>query len=948
VTDLQARTGERLAIHTGINSGLILAQYGDNREGLYQLTGDTLNTAARLRALASADEILVGPATARRVKPYFKLEALPAATVKGKSDPLVPHRIVRELPIRSRFEAARERGFRHYVGREAELATLRGCLSHALMGEGQVVTIEGEPGIGKSRLMYEFLSSIDHDAISVSEGRCQAHGADIPYFPFLDSLWRGLKLSEHDSHAETLTKAVANIRRVDPSLERYLPCLLHLLAVPSEHVLPADLSGDALRRALEEALVALITQVTKLKALVLVIEDWHWSDPASQSALRRLLPFVSSHRLMLVVSYRSGYRFDFGTLRERNSISLKPLTVAEAEELICSATSAQAVPAGLGELICQSADGNPLFVEEACYSLLESGAISVGDRQLVLCHSLDQLLLPDTVQAVIRARLDRLDEGAKEVVGMASVIGRVFTWRILSRIYAGRAPLDETLEALQSQEIVRQTRIVPEPEYTFRHVLTREVAYDALLLRQRKRLHAVVGEAIEELYPERLEENAPLLAYHYARSPRAEKAVRYTLLAGDRAARLYANAEAAVHFEDALTLVRAVPKSPEADAAQIDAILGQVAAGTAPRDMDRDRDNLEQACALAEGLGDRHRLARALYWLGRNHYVLAKLERAIEYAQRSLEIADAIGDAALAAAPVNLMGRAYWQLSDFPRSAQMMERNIEQMRELGNRSEEATACGFLSALFGYMGEFDKALAYSERSLTLARELNNPYAESAGFHYRGIIRDQQGQWDRALADYAAAEKIAQSATDMFRVYIVKFMTGRARHLAGDPEGGRALIEEAVTLAGKIGTTFLLGQATSFLASAVLACGATAEARALCDDAVAMAKKAGDKFTEAIALRTLGETLSSLPASQRDVDPICALQDAVRMQSEIGAQPELARSHQSLSRVLEAAGRAAEAATHRDKAQELMRKLDMEWDLAQASRSAEPVVHCRDAQ
>ncbi|HTT38164.1 MAG TPA: adenylate/guanylate cyclase domain-containing protein [Burkholderiales bacterium] len=937
--DLRARIGEHLAVHTGISSGLVVAHYRNDREGLYQLTGDTVTSAARLRSLAGTDEILIGPSTQRLARPYFALEPRPPVSVKGKALPLVPYRVVAESRISSRFEAARERGFKSYVGRVRELEMLRSCLGRALAGEGQLVTVEGEPGIGKSRLLYEFLHGVDLEQIIVSRAACQSHGSETPYFPFLDSMRRGLQLSEHDNQADTLRRAVANIKWIDPSLESSLPLLLHLLSIPSDYALPTQLTGEALRHALEEALVGIITLTTKVQPMVLLIEDWHWSDAASQSALHHLLRRLPACRLMVVVSYRSGYGFDFGQIGCHTAIRLDPLNEAEAEDLIRTVTGATSLPAGLGALICQSTDGNPLFVEEACYSLLESGTVSLVDRRLILHQRLDQLLLPDTVQAVIRARLDRLDDHAKAVVGSASVIGRVFNQRILARIDPGRSSLEQSLEVLQAQEIIRQTKAAPEPEYSFRHVLTREVAYDALLHQQRKQLHEAVGLAIEELYPDRLGENVSILAYHYARSARADKAVQYALLAGERAARLYANAEAAAHFDDALAIAKSVPESPQSQSWQIDAILGQLAVGTAPRDMERDRSNLEHAYALAQKLNDRRRLAQVLYWLGRHHYVLAELERAIEYAGRSQEIADELGDAALAAPPINLMGRAYWQLSDFVRSAQMMERSVEQMRLLGNKSEESTAAGFVSALFGYMGEFDTALSYSNRSIKLARDLKNPYAEAASFHYRGIIRDQQGQWDLALADYATALKIAEAAGDMFRVYIVKFMQGRAHYMDGDLTRARSLVEDSIALASRIGTTFLLGQAKCFLAACCFGQAGAEDARSLCAEALSLAEKAGDKFTEALVLRTLAEGVSLTGVPPVSDEARRAILTAIQLQERIGATPELARSYLSLACIVKAAGNSGEASSYLGKAMHMFKELEMSWDIARATEAFE---------
>lgn len=938
--DLLAETGDQLRLHTGINTGLIIVQYSGDREGLYRLTGDAVNTAARLRSLAEADQILIGPNMQRLVKFYFEMAPCPPVRVKGKVAPIVPYHVVAESQVSSRFEAARERGFTSYVGRSQERDALQSCLMRAIGSKGQLVTLEGDPGIGKSRLLYEFLSGLDRKQITTPQGRCQPYGSKIPYFSFLDGLRRGLHLDEHDSHADTLQKAVENIKRIAPTLEAYLPHLLHLLSIPSDYTLPTDLKGEALRRAMEEAIAAVITLTTNLKPMVLVIEDWHWSDAASQAALRYLLRLAPSYRLMVVVTYRSGYDFDFGKIGERTAIRLKPLSEAEAGDLIASVTGAAALPEGLGALLCRSADGNPLFIEEACYSLVESAAISVKDHTLVLHQPLDQLLLPDTVQAVIRARLDRLDKGAKEAVEPASVIGRVFSQRVLAHIYRGRAPLEESLEVLQAQEIIQQTQILPEPEYSFKHLLTREVAYDTLLHQQRKVLHEEVGAAIEELYATRLEDNAPILFHHYSRSSRADKAVQHGLVAGERAARLFANAEATSYFNDALTIAKALPISANSQRWQIDAILGQVAAGTAPGDIERDRKSLEQACTLARELDDRRRLALTLYWLGRIHYTLADLHRAIEYARRSLAIADELGDANLSAPPVNLMGRAYWQLSDFARSAQMMERSVEQMRAVANSSEESTAAGFLSALLGYMGEFEKALSYSDISIKLAQEIKNPYAEAAAFHYRGIIHDQQGQWDLAIQQYTNAQRIAEKAGDMFRVYIVKFMEGRAYRMAGDLVQGLKLTEDSIALAAKIGTKFLLGQAKSLLADCCVAEGRIEEARTLCTDAIILAEKAGDRFTLTLARRTLAETLSRSEQSKDSNEARRTMLDAIKTQEEIGAKPELARSYMSLAWILKMQGRGEEAATFAEKATRLFADLDMSWDITRATQAFEP--------
>ncbi|MCZ6750037.1 MAG: AAA family ATPase, partial [SAR324 cluster bacterium] len=237
--EVEDKIGRALAMHTGIDTGLVVTSTADDRDGRIGVTGDTVNTAARLKALAEEDRILLSPATARLVGDFFETEALESAELKGKAAPVTPHRVVGETLARTRFEAAQQRGFTPYVGRERELSQMRRCLENAIAGEGQYVTVVGEPGIGKSRLIYELRHEIDPDRVAVLEGRCQSYGAETPYLPFLDALRRGLELKEDDTPDQLLEKAIANIAAIDPELKRYLPHILHLLSISSEgHRLP--------------------------------------------------------------------------------------------------------------------------------------------------------------------------------------------------------------------------------------------------------------------------------------------------------------------------------------------------------------------------------------------------------------------------------------------------------------------------------------------------------------------------------------------------------------------------------------------------------------------------------------------------------------------------------------------------------------------------------------
>jgi class 3 adenylate cyclase len=473
--EVEAQIGQPLRVHTGIHTGLIVTNQRDERNGRYGITGDTVNTGARLKARADADDILVSAETQRVIAPFFETAALEAIPIKGKTAPVMAYRVIGASHIHTRFEAAAQRGFTPYTGRERE-------------------------------------------QITVVQGWCHAAGSATSYLPFLDALRRGLDLREEDTPAASLEKAVANITAIDPSLEQYLPLYLHLLPIPSHYPLPSHLQGEELRYAVHEALAALPTLYAQRRPTVLILEDWHWADEASDAALRHLIGVIARSPLLVMVTYRPDYQPRWGNLSYHTGLLLHPLDARHTEAISSAVLGAEHLPPGLAALIYDRTGGNPFFIEEVWRSLREAGVVVIEDGRAVLTHALETLTLPDTVQAILRTRLDRLDPDAKEVVRLASVIGRAFGRRLVERLYAGRAPLSQVLETLKALEMIQQTRVLPEAEYMFTDVLTQEVAYETLLLQRRKVLHGLVGEAIEALYPDRLAEQVDPLQYHFSRA----------------------------------------------------------------------------------------------------------------------------------------------------------------------------------------------------------------------------------------------------------------------------------------------------------------------------------------------------------------------------------------------------------------------------------------------
>ncbi|MCZ6748993.1 MAG: AAA family ATPase, partial [SAR324 cluster bacterium] len=405
-SEVEGKIGRPLRMHTGIDSGLVVTSTADSRDGTIGVTGDTVNVAARLKAAAEDDAILVSPETQHQVADFFNTEPLDAAQLKGKAEAVTPYRVIGATAVDTRFAAAEARGLTAYTGRDREMAQLNRSVERAMKGEGQFVTVMGEAGVGKSRLLYEFRNSLDREQVTVTEGRCQIHGTETSYLPFLDGLRRGLRLLEEDSAAELAQKAVANILAIDPALERYVPHYLHLLSIPSEaHPMPRELQGEALRRAFEEAIAAITTFTAAAKPMVLIYEDWHWADEASDSALKNLIGLLSGYPLMLVVLYRPEYTRAWSNPDNYTPLVLKPLGEANTEAIAKSIFGAEQLPEGLAAAIHGRTEGNPFFTEEICNALNEDRSVTVADNMVALARPLEDLHLPDTIQAVIRSRV---------------------------------------------------------------------------------------------------------------------------------------------------------------------------------------------------------------------------------------------------------------------------------------------------------------------------------------------------------------------------------------------------------------------------------------------------------------------------------------------------------------------------------------------------------------
>jgi class 3 adenylate cyclase/tetratricopeptide (TPR) repeat protein len=934
---VQGEHGIELGLRIGINTGpVVVGRIGDELRMGYTAVGNTTYIASRMQTQAEPGTILMAEATHRFVEGYVLSESLGRMEIRGQREPVVVYRVTGRRRWRNRLEMSAARGLTQLAGRRRELALLHDCLQRVEAGHGQVVSVIGEPGVGKSRLVYELHASLGDDRVEWLEGHCVAYGRTVPYGPTLEVLRTEFHIEEGDNPLQIQEKLRHGVQGLDTTLEPLLPFLEALFALPGADEALRHFDRPHRRQQTLEAIRAVIAAASRRRPQVLVCENIHWIDQSSEDLLALLAGSLSGLPVLILTTHRTGYTVRWADKPHYTQMSLDGLPRPDVEEMLTALLGAPDFPPEFLEFVRDKADGNPLFIEELTQALLERRLLIRANGQLRLITEA-AFEWPATIQDIVQARVDRLEEPVKDTLQVAAVIGREFELRLLARVSTGPAEVAGHLEALKRLDAIHEARFFPQLAYRFKHAVIQDVVYKSLLAPRRQALHGSVGRSIEELYAEQLEEQAVVLAHHYSRSDDQERAIKYALLAGDRAARVYANAEAASYYDQALALTRTLPVSPERQRAEIDACIKRAQVSTTREQLEQDRDNLERAQTLAETLDDEPRLARLLYWLGRLAYVRGAFQQATRFAEQSLAIAVRLGDEDLTAPPLNLMGRSYYLMGDHARAGELLARSVEQMRTLGNTTEEATAAGYTGVALAALGDFDRALSYADHGLRLAESLGNPFVQAAAYNYRAVAYGHQGAGAQAIADCEAGRRVAERAGDRFRVYLLQFYEGQAYIMVDDPGRARELLESSIALAKQLGTTTLLAWGQGLLATALLALGEEEMVPTLCEEAIRLAEDTHDRLANALAHRTLAEALVRLTPSDSDRAER-ALLDAIRMQQEFGCRPEVARSYLTYARLLKRWHRLDEAKKYIAEAVGMFRGMGMARDLARAEHEA----------
>ena len=920
--EVQKTEGIPVQIRVGLNSGeVVVGSIGNDLKMDYRAVGHTVHLASRMEQMAMPGSIMMTADALRLAEGYVQVKPLGPVPVKGMSDPVEVYEVTGAGPARSRLQAAAARGLTRFVGRDAETEQLRKALEHAQTGHGQVVSVVGEPGVGKSRLFWEFTHSHRVREWLILESGSVSYGKATPYLPVIDLLKAYFQIDSRDDGRKIREKVTGKIITLDESLRPTLPAFLGLLDVPVDE--PTwELDPSQRRQRTLDAVKRILLRESQLQPLMLVFEDLHWIDNETQALLDSLVESLPTTRILLLVNYRPEYQHGWGRKTYYSQLRIDPLPRESAEELLHALLGDDGALQQIKRLLIDRTEGNPFFLEESVHTLVETKAL-VGERGAYrLAKPMDSTQVPATVQAVLAARIDRLPLEEKRLLQSAAVIGKDVPFVLLLAIADDNdEAVRRGLMNLQSTEFLYETSLFPDPEYTFKHALTHEVAYGSLLQDRRRTLHGRIVEAVERLYSDRLSEHVERLAHHATRGELWEKAVDYLHQAGRKAAARSALREAVAYFQQALSALGHFPETRRTleQAIDIRIDLGPALSTTNSYGAPEVEKTYIQARELCQRLGETPKLFPVLWGLSRLYNFRGELRVARDLGEQLLITAQRIHDPAFLLEAHHTLWAILFTLGELTAAQTHAERGIA----LYNRQQHSHlaflygghdpgVCGRNHAarqlwLLGYP---DQALQRSQQALALGRELSHAYTLAQALFWDAWVHQRRGEIQATQERIEAYLSIGTEHGFSRLAAQATIVRGWLLVQQGQVEEGivqmrRAMAGHGVTLLGRDRSYFLALMAEAFERG-----GQVAEGLSTLTEELARVNKTGERFYEAEMHRIKGELLLK-HAVPDEVEAECCFQESLALARSQSAKSLELRAVMSLSRLWQTQGKKLEA-------------------------------------
>jgi predicted ATPase/class 3 adenylate cyclase len=939
----EVRRTQGLAVHfrVGLNAGEVVVRAIDNDLHMdYSAIGQTVHLAARMEQLATPGSILLTAATLRLVEGAVEVNPLGPVPVKGLPEPIEVYELTGAGPSRSRFQAAAARGLTRFVGRTGELDQLRQALGRARGGHGQVVAIVGEPGVGKSRLVWEVTHAPCVHGWLVLQAGAVSYGQATSYLPVIDLLKRYCAIDDRDGPRTVQEKLTGKLLTLDRAQEGSLPALLALLDVPTEDPQWETLEPPQRRRRTLDAVKRLLLRESQVQPLLLVCEDLHWIDAETQAVLDGLVESLPAARLLLLVNYRPEYQHAWGGRTYYTQLRLDPLPPESAEALLGALLGRDAGLDPLTRVLIARTEGNPFFLEESVRTMVEIGVLVGEPRAYRLAKALPTIQVPATVQAVLAARIDRLPAEDKRLLQTAAVLGTEVPFPLLQAIAERpEADLHRGLAHLQAAEFLYETNLFPDLEYTFKHALTHEVAYGSLLQERRRGLHVRIVEALEALYPNRLTEQVERLAHHAFRGEMWDKALTYFREAGAKARARSAYREGVVCFEQALAALTHLPENRDTLEQAIDLRFELRRVLLPLGESRRIHDLLRDAATLAEALDDPRRLGEVCRTICDSSRQMGDYEPALACGQRALAISMALGDVRLQYDTNFKLAQTYHFLGEYGRAIAYCKTVVSLEGVLPPKRASPTGgsyvgvCTQLSQCLAELGAFAEGITHGEEGVRRAEAADHPFPRTNAYRSIGYLYLRQGDLHKAIAMLERGMELCQVWQIQLPFPLIASHLGAAYALSGRVAEGLPLLEQAVERAASMRFMALVSTGLVALSEGYLLAGRSEDAIALAERALELCREHKERGHEAWALRLLGEIHSH--RDPPEIEPAeTHYQQALALAEGLGMRPLQAHCHLGLGTLHAKIGRAEQAHSELSIAIELYCAMEMTFWLPQA--------------
>ena len=933
---VKAEFGAAFKIRIGLNSGpVVVGAIGNDLRMDYTAVGDTTNLAARMESLAEPGAILVSDNTYRLVSDYFEFADLGDVPVKGKQAPQAVHRLIRASGIRSRMDASKARGLSDYVGRQEELQDLGKAFQKVRSGQGQVVGVVGEAGIGKSRFVFEMRRSA-HSAGRVIEGRCLQYRSSIPFLPLLEIFRTYFDLGEGESEAGIDAKLKSRLADLDEELTQSLAAFRHLFSMPAEDPRWAALEPKKKQLKIFEAIRNIFIRLSQDAPLIIVVDDLQWIDKTSEEFINYLIDWIANTPILLLLLYRPEYHHPWASRSIYRQIGVYPLSEDESRQFIRGLLSDGAISPPIERFIIERTSGNPLFMEEFCFALVENRTIVKENGRYRLDETVSPHQVPATVEGIVAGRMDRLEDNIKTTLQVAAVIGRTFLFRILQALPGFSDDLKSDLLRLQSMEIIYEKRVFPELEYLFKNVITQEVAYNSLLFNRRKALHANIGMAMEAIYANRLAEFYEVIAHHFSKSDHHARAFRYLTLSGDKAIRNNSAWEALAFYKKALAVLENLPPDNQQKRDQLKTLHAMVSPIIILNFPEESLALLEQGAKISKELDDQKSLIRFYSNMGFFHSVKGRHREGIRFSGKAFAEATAINDLTAMAQAAPDICLSHFSTGRFEKVIEITSTMIHAIhkaeREQDNFGGPAIIYPALYALSGsslaHLGRFDEAMANCVYGLEAAMESGNLITIGLCHYHVGMVQLLKGAWSAASDSFMSCLDGLEPVDFVEIEALAKGGLGVARAYLQDPLKGRTLAEAGLRAFQEAGTRGQVSALQCYVGICCHACGDFAEARLFVNQSLASAMENGESFFKGRALIWLGRILGKL-SDDTAPEAIQRIEAGLETLAKLDTKPDVATAHLFLGECYARGRQQAAAKRHLKVAGALFTEMGMDY-------------------